>query len=84
MKFTFAAFAAVMSIGAPVLAQDSQDIKYHIKYVDSTETIHNNLKEFNLKPADKPANAKYKNDSYNTPKFFIKEKETNNFFKKAN
>ena len=82
MKFTFAAIIAVMSIGAPVLAQTPQDIKYHIKYVDSVDTIHNNLKDFNLQRDDK--SAKYKNDSYNAPKFFIKEKETNNFFKKAN
>ena len=76
--------AAILSIGAPVLAQDSQDIKYHIKYVDSAETIHNNLKDFNLKRVDKPANAKYKNDSYQLPKLLIKEKEANNFFIKAN
>lgn len=82
MKFTFAILAAIMSIGAPVLAQDAQDIKYHIKYVDSVDTIHNNLKDFNLQRDDK--SAKYKNDSYSMPKFFIKDRETSNFFKKAN
>ena len=82
MKLTFAVIAAVMAVAAPVIAQEQPEIKYHIKYIDSTDETHNDLKNFNMQGDDK--SAKYKNDSYNTPKFFIKERETNNFFKKAN
>ena len=81
MKLTFAVIAAVMAVAAPVIAQEEPEIKYHIKYIDSTDETHNDLKNFNMQ---NNKSAKYKNDSYNTPKFFIKEKETNNFFKKAN
>jgi uncharacterized protein YxeA len=82
MKLTFAVIAAVMAVAAPVMAQQEPEVKYHIKYVDSTDETHNDLKNFNLQGDNK--SAKYKNDSYSAPKFFIKEKETNNFFKKAN
>jgi hypothetical protein len=83
MKLTFAVVAAVMSIAAPVFGQEAQDIKYHIKYVDSNDGTHNDLKDFNMQGDNK--SAKYKNDSYQMPKFFIKESAPgNNFFKKAN
>jgi len=83
MKLTFAVVAAVMSIAAPVFGQEPQDIKYHIKYVDSNDGTHNDLKDFNMQGDNK--SAKYKNDSYQMPKFFIKESAPgNNFFKKAN
>ena len=82
MKLTLAAFAAVMSIAAPVLAQGEPEIKYHIKYIDSSDETRNDLKNFNMQSTDK--SGKYKNDSYNMPKYFINGKKTDNFFKKAN
>ena len=82
MKLTFAVIAAVLAVAAPVMAQEEPEIKYHIKYIDSTDETLNDLRNFNMQGDDK--SAKYKNDSYSTPKFFIEEKETNNFFKKAN
>jgi hypothetical protein len=82
MKLTFAVIAAVMASAAPVMAQQEPEIKYHIKYIDSTNDMHNDLKDFNMQRDDK--SAKYKNDSYTTPKLFIEEMEINNFFKKAN
>ena len=81
MRLTFAVFAAIMT-ASPASAQDEPNIKYHIKYIDSSEETYNDLTNFNMQKNDKAV--KYKNESYDTPKFFIKDKETNNFFKKAN
>ena len=82
MRLAFAVLVAITTIATPVLAQNEPDIKYHIKYVNSEKQTDNDLRNFNMQKNNKAV--KYKNESYSTPKFFIKGEETDNFFKKAN
>lgn len=82
MKLTFIALAGIMATAAPVFAEDGQKTKYYIKQVDAEAGQFQTLKDFTFYINGKEA--KYKNDSYETPKLFMEKDEVNNFYKKAN
>ena len=64
------------------IAQGEPEIKYHIKYIDSTDETHNDLKE--LQYARRLINLPNIRMILTTCQSLLSKKEDNNFFKKAN